>query len=101
MVTSPDIAGPLRCSAIMLSGTCDIPAKAVAMNMVGHNGFYGCPKCSQPGENYKTQKGGKIHTYTYISTNPTGPVRTSESVRRDARTGPILQYRESGDLDHA
>lgn len=56
------------------------------MNMVGHNGFYGCPKCSQPGENYKTQKGGKIHTYPYISTNPTGPVRTSESVRRDART---------------
>ena len=62
-VNSPDVAGPLRC-CIMLSGTCDLPAKAVAMNIVGHNGFYGCPKCSQPGETYKTKGEIFIHTPT-------------------------------------
>ena len=40
--------------------------------------------CSQPGETYKTKKGGSIHTYPYIAANPTGPVCTSESVKSNA-----------------
>jgi hypothetical protein len=84
-VTSPDVTGPLQCRGIMLSGTCDMPAKAMALNMIGHNGFYGCPKCSQPGETYKTAKRGNIHVFPYIATNPHGPVRTSESVKCNAK----------------
>ena len=39
---------PIRCKAIILSGTCDIPAKAMALNMIGHNGFFACRYCEQP-----------------------------------------------------
>lgn len=85
LVSSPHITGPFQCHAIMLSGTCDMPAKAVALNMIGHNGFYGCPKCSQPGITYKTSKGGNVHVYPYNASNPVGPVRTSESLKHDAK----------------
>ena len=85
LVSSPHITGPFQCHAIMLSGTCDMPAKAVALNMIGHNGFYGCPKCSQPGITYKTSKGGNVRVYPYNASNPVGPVRTSESLKHDAK----------------
>lgn len=69
---------------MLLSGTCDIPAKAMVLNMIGHNGFYGCPKCLQPGETTKTAR-GHVHTYPFVAANPTGPIRTVENVKADAK----------------
>ena len=37
------------CHPVLLCATCDLPAKALIMNMVQFNGFYGCSRCLQPG----------------------------------------------------
>ena len=37
------------CCAVLLGCTCDLPARAMVMNCVQYNGFYGCPRCLQPG----------------------------------------------------
>ena len=47
-VHPPDLQSLLVCRAIILTGTCDLPAKSTALNMVGHNYFYACPHCEQP-----------------------------------------------------
>ena len=73
LVTSPDVQGPFKSHAVLLSGTCDIPAKAIVLNMIGHNGFYGCPKCLQPGKTTKTRR-GHVHTYPFEAANPTSPI---------------------------
>ncbi len=53
----------------------DKPAKAAVLNIVASNGRGGCHVCLQEGETYKTAKGGTVHIYPYIKTDPTGPVR--------------------------
>ena len=37
------------CHAILLCTTCDLPARAMILNMVNFNGFYSCCFCLQPG----------------------------------------------------
>ncbi len=83
-VESPDVSGSFKCRAILLSNTCDLPAKALILNMVNHNGFYSCPSCTQPGKTINTIR-GHVHTFPYISADPTGPLRTLQSVARDAK----------------
>jgi hypothetical protein len=38
------------CYATLLSVTCDLPAKALVLNSMQFNGFYGCAHCLQQGE---------------------------------------------------
>lgn len=71
--------------AILLLGTCDMPAKCMVCNSTQFNGFYGCLKCKQPGCNVKSSKGGNVHAFPFISSDPTGPPRTHEQTREDAR----------------
>lgn len=52
-VESPE-AGTFISRAIVLAGTCDLPAKCLVCNTVQFNGFYGCSKCKQPGESVRT-----------------------------------------------
>ena len=33
----------------VIACTCDLPARAIMMNMVQYNGFYGCSHCMQKG----------------------------------------------------
>ena len=66
--------------AILLGGTCDMPAKGQVLNMVQFNGFYGCPKCLQPGETVPSGN-GHTHAYPYDRHNPSGPARTIEGFR--------------------
>ena len=75
----------------LLCGSCDMPAKAIALNMKQFNSFFGCPKCLQPGENFRTLAGGNVHIFPVNVDNPSGPNRTNESMINDAmeavRTG--------------
>ena len=64
-VHPPTLQSPVICKAIVLSGTCDIPAKAVALNMIGHNGFYGCPYSEETGVTVPTTGQGHVVTYPY------------------------------------
>ncbi|XP_065906528.1 uncharacterized protein [Dysidea avara] len=47
-VTLPD-KRTLLCRAILLCTTCDLPAKAMILNMTNFNGFYSWCYCLQPG----------------------------------------------------
>ena len=38
------------CHVALLCTTCDLPAKAMLLNFVQFNGFYGCSRCLQKGE---------------------------------------------------
>ena len=75
-VHPPELPSPFMCKAIVLTGTCDLPAKSMALNIVGHNGFYACPYCEQPGKTLSLGSGGHVHIYPYVCENPTGPLRT-------------------------
>lgn len=90
------------CRVSVTTFTCDLPARAMVMNMVQYNGFYGCSHCKQKGEMihcgtsmYKyskmhvgitspTSKHGRVHSFPYEASNPTGPQRTSEDHWKEA-----------------
>lgn len=44
--------GPVKCCSMLLCSTCDMPARALVMNMVQYNGFHGCSHCLQRGKYY-------------------------------------------------
>ena len=50
-VTLPDTSTVL-CRAVLLCTTCDLPARAMILNMINFNGFYSCCFCLQPGMFY-------------------------------------------------
>ncbi len=84
-VESPDVGGRFTCRAILLSSTCDLSAKALVLNMINHNGFYSCAKCIQHGTATKNTR-GHVRTFPYIAADPTGPLRTMESVKNAAKS---------------
>ena len=43
------------------------------------------------GETVKTGKRGTVHAYPYITSNPTGPVRTAAQTRQFAKEASDLQ----------
>ena len=49
-VSSPDVPNSFVYHAMLLCGTCDLPAKAIVHNMTQFNGYYGCSHCTQSGE---------------------------------------------------
>jgi hypothetical protein len=63
-VENPD-KGTFVSRAILLAGTCDLPAKCMVCNSVQFNGRYGCSKCKQPGESVRTEKGGTVLTFPF------------------------------------
>lgn len=60
-VSTPD-GTKLETHAILLSGTCDLPAKCLVLNMNQFNGKHGCSKCLQTGLSVATGRG---QTWTY------------------------------------
>ena len=71
--------------AILLCGTCDLPARCLVCNSIQFNGFYGCLRCRQAGKSIKTQKGGHVHVYPFNTEDPSGPVQTKSGIMRDAQ----------------
>ena len=84
-VYSPDISDNFVCRAMLLCGSCDLPAKAIVLNMKQYNGEYGCSHCLQSGKQLTLDTGGRVHVYPYIQSNPGGPRRTEEQTKRHAR----------------
>ena len=95
VVQSPDLLSPFICRAIVLSGTCDMPAKATALNMINHNGFYACPYCEQPGQTESVGR-GNVHVYPYLTRNPDGPKRSHSSVQMCSKLSMNGTLREKG-----
>jgi hypothetical protein len=69
--------------ATILNCVCDLPARCMVSNSMQFNGFYGCWFCHQPGETYKTNKGGNVHIYPFKDEDPKGPPRTVENLQED------------------
>jgi len=84
-VYSPDVQQHFKCHAMLLCGTCDLPAKALVYNMKQFNGEFGCPHCLQKGEQISLDSGGTVRIYPYIQGNPTDPLRTGDQTEKHAR----------------
>ena len=82
-VHSPDKDCSFTCKCILLCGTCDLPAKALAVNMNQYNGAFGRLKCLQKGERLKVGR-STVQTYPYIPNDPSGPSRAFTSDARKA-----------------
>ena len=92
----PDTSRNFVYRAMLLCGTCDLPAKAVVLNMKQYNGEYGCSHCLQTGKRLKLDTGGTVHVYPYIPSNPTGPKRTEEETKMHTREAVSVAKAKSG-----
>ena len=72
--------GNFTMKAVMLACVCDLPARALLMNFMQHNGAYSCPYCLQRGKNADSGK-GHTHVFQYQSYCPKGPKRVDVSVK--------------------
>ena len=63
--------------------TCDLPAKCLVTNSMQFNGKHGCWHCLQRGSTYCTEGGGNCHVYPFNAEDPSGPKRTTDSVKKD------------------
>lgn len=68
---------------VLLTCTCDLPARALVYNCNQFNGGYSCWHCLQPGETFKHDTGGISHIFPFDKNNPKGPVRTKETIMQD------------------
>lgn len=84
-IVNPMNGEEITVHAILLCGSCDLPARCLVCNSIQFNGYYGCLRCQQSGKSLKTAKGGHVHVYPFIETDPSGPVRTKLSMIRDAQ----------------
>lgn len=71
---------------ILIAGTADLPARSIVCNSVQYNGKYGCCKCLQPGETYKTSQRGHVHVFPFNKDCPEGQLRTHEETVQDSLT---------------
>ncbi|CAD6241206.1 GSCOCG00009214001-RA-CDS [Cotesia congregata] len=71
--------------AVLLFGTCDLPAKCQFFNFTYYMGSYGCPSCLWPGETYRLGEDGNSHTHVYRYT-PDPEMRTSRECVAFAET---------------
>ncbi|CAH1254763.1 Hypp1405 [Branchiostoma lanceolatum] len=69
-VKPPDMEA-FQCKAYLVASTCDLQAKALVMEMVAHNGYYGCPKCLKEGSH-----DARRHQYPNNSDGSHDPLRT-------------------------
>ncbi|KAK3929174.1 Protein piccolo [Frankliniella fusca] len=54
-------ANPIIFNGYIVTGTCDVPAKAHFMYLAGHSGCNSCPKCKVMGE--KTERTGNVFAF--------------------------------------
>ena len=58
-----DLDKTINVRGILMSGTCDLPAKAIFLSMTQYNGKFGCQVCIHPGCTVD-----KTRTYHYEET---------------------------------
>lgn len=81
-IFSPDVDLAVLCHAMLLCGTCDLPAKAMVYNMTQFNGNYGCSHCLQSGKQLTFSVRGEVRIYPCIQDDPNGPSRMSDQLLR-------------------
>jgi hypothetical protein len=59
----PHLEHPILIRGMVLCGTCDMPAKALFLNFMSYNGYYGCTACKQRGERLADNR----HVYRYTN----------------------------------
>ena len=82
--------------AILLCGTCDLPARCLVCNSIQFNGFYGCLRCRQPGKSVRTGKGGHVYVYPFNENDPCGPLRTKTGIMADAKQAVQQKFLVNG-----
>ncbi|KXJ23145.1 hypothetical protein AC249_AIPGENE10506 [Exaiptasia diaphana] len=95
-----DIVNPsgekISVRAILLCGTCDLPARCLVCNSIQFNGYYGCLRCLQSGKSIQTAKGGNVLVYPFNETDPSGPKRTKEGFMSDAQKAVVQKTMING-----
>lgn len=66
-----------NCKCVLLTCTCDLPARAMVYNSVQYNGYYGCWHCMQPGERFRFEGGGSSHIFPY---DPNVQARSDQNI---------------------
>ena len=69
-VKSPSVTAPFISKAIVLAGTCDLPAKSLINSIQFKK--HGCSKCLDPGFTFHTSARGHTHVYPYQASNASG-----------------------------
>jgi hypothetical protein len=81
-------SGPRKIKAAMVAMSCDLPARALVLNMKQFNGEYGCHLCEDPGES-----SSMLRWWPYKSTVVS---RTKESLLKNslevANTQEVVSY---------
>lgn len=54
-VDIPSNNAPIKLRGMVMCGTCNLPAKALFLNMTQFNGKYGCPKCKLRGQSEQSR----------------------------------------------
>lgn len=72
-------SGNFRARAILLNFSCDLPARAIVVNMKQWNGVHGCLYCEDPGTTI-----GNDHLHRYWPFSPRSRQRTHTSLLKNA-----------------
>lgn len=83
-VEIPGQLNPVVIKAMVLNGTCDMPAKALFLNFKSYNGYYGCTACTHRGERTPDNR----HFYRYhVDIHPRTEEETEENVAMATQLG--------------
>ena len=73
---------PFKLKVVLIGCACDLPARALVLNMMQFNSYLGCNFCTIRGKNVSTSGRGHVQTYPYTCRHLT--LRTKESWHDDA-----------------
>ena len=69
----PGLESSVKVRGMMISGTCDLPAKATFLNMQQYNGRHGCLNCE-----IETRRIDHVQVYPFLENNT---LRTTEKTK--------------------
>ena len=81
------------CKAVLLTCTCDLPARCLGSNSVQFNGKHSCWFCMQEGESCQSGK-GHCHIFPFQEEDPKGPACTMHDLKSDVDRA-MLEVRPS------
>ena len=84
------------CKGFLLCFSADLPARSSVLNMNQFNGAHSCIKCTQRGENFRTESGGNIHVFPFIEEDHAGPARQADDIRSSAMEAQTTKTTKQG-----
>ena len=75
---------PFQMKVVLVGCSCDLPARALILNMNQFNGYYGCWYCQQSGKTYATSNGGHVHIFPFDTKMPLRDVETWKQHAKEA-----------------